>query len=173
MTRRGWPSKFARSSVSKAGISKAVPIADYTVETLDQQFASNVRGPFFLAQQLLPIRKLGSWRPMGEQPRAAKSELLSRNPLRVHNRFVVPRAVFDRNADGRRSRHRLLGKVDRRTLARLWGVTPARVPGTRPNRPQRHARSKKTEAKGHHRVYKQSPEPMPCCVLQNITVRFC
>jgi hypothetical protein len=68
------------------------------VETLDQQFAGNVRGPFFLAQQLLPIRKLASWRPRGEQPRAAQSELLSRNPFRVHDRFVVPRAVLDRNA---------------------------------------------------------------------------
>ena len=74
MARRGWPNKFARSSVSNAGISKAVPIADYTVETLDQQFASNVRSPFFLVQQLLPIRKLASWRPRREQPRAAQSE---------------------------------------------------------------------------------------------------
>src|SRR5713101_6004526 len=32
--------------VSNAGISKAAPIADYTVEDFDNLFATNVRGPF-------------------------------------------------------------------------------------------------------------------------------
>jgi len=41
--------------VLNAGISKAVRIADYTVEDFDSLFATNVRGPFFLVQQLLPI----------------------------------------------------------------------------------------------------------------------
>jgi 3-oxoacyl-[acyl-carrier protein] reductase len=41
--------------VLNAGISKAVRIADYTVEEFDSLFATNVRGPFFLVQQLLPI----------------------------------------------------------------------------------------------------------------------
>jgi NAD(P)-dependent dehydrogenase (short-subunit alcohol dehydrogenase family) len=41
--------------VLNAGISKAARIADYTVEDLDNLFATNVRGPFFLVQQLLPL----------------------------------------------------------------------------------------------------------------------
>src|SRR2546421_11517929 len=41
--------------VSNAGISKAARIADYTVEDFDNLFATNVRSPFFLVQQLLPV----------------------------------------------------------------------------------------------------------------------
>ncbi|NYF51150.1 NAD(P)-dependent dehydrogenase (short-subunit alcohol dehydrogenase family) [Edaphobacter lichenicola] len=43
-----------------AGISKAARIADYTVEDFDSLFATNVRGPFFLVQQLLPVLGDGS-----------------------------------------------------------------------------------------------------------------
>jgi NAD(P)-dependent dehydrogenase (short-subunit alcohol dehydrogenase family) len=46
--------------VLNAGISKAAPIADYTVEDFDGLFATNVRGPFFLVQQLLPVLGEGS-----------------------------------------------------------------------------------------------------------------
>jgi 3-oxoacyl-[acyl-carrier protein] reductase len=46
--------------VSNAGISKAAPIADYTVEDFDNLFAINVRSPFFLVQQLLPVLGEGS-----------------------------------------------------------------------------------------------------------------
>jgi 3-oxoacyl-[acyl-carrier protein] reductase len=46
--------------VLNAGISKAARIADYTVEDFDTLFATNVRGPFFLVQQLLPILGEGS-----------------------------------------------------------------------------------------------------------------
>jgi 3-oxoacyl-[acyl-carrier protein] reductase len=46
--------------VSNAGISKAATIKDHTVEDLDNLFATNVRGPFFLVQQLLPILGEGS-----------------------------------------------------------------------------------------------------------------
>ena len=41
--------------VLNAGISKAARIEDYTVEDFDSLFATNVRGPFFLVQQMLPI----------------------------------------------------------------------------------------------------------------------
>src|SRR4030088_3374480 len=41
--------------VSNAGISKAATIKDHTVEDFDNLFATNVRSPFFLVQQLLPI----------------------------------------------------------------------------------------------------------------------
>ncbi len=41
--------------VLNAGISKAARIADYTVEDFDNLFATNVRSPFFLVQQLLPV----------------------------------------------------------------------------------------------------------------------
>ena len=46
--------------VLNAGISKAARIADYTVEDLDNLFAINVRSPFFLVQQLLPVLGEGS-----------------------------------------------------------------------------------------------------------------
>ncbi len=46
--------------VSNAGISKAATIKDHTVTDFDNLFATNVRGPFFLVQQLLPILGEGS-----------------------------------------------------------------------------------------------------------------
>jgi 3-oxoacyl-[acyl-carrier protein] reductase len=46
--------------VLNAGISKSARIADYTVEDFDSLFATNVRGPFFLVQHLLPILGEGS-----------------------------------------------------------------------------------------------------------------
>jgi 3-oxoacyl-[acyl-carrier protein] reductase len=46
--------------VLNAGISKSARVADYTVEDFDRLFATNVRGPFFLLQQLLPILGEGS-----------------------------------------------------------------------------------------------------------------
>jgi 3-oxoacyl-[acyl-carrier protein] reductase len=41
--------------VSNAGISRAATIEETTVEDFDSLFAVNVRAPFFLVQQLLPI----------------------------------------------------------------------------------------------------------------------
>jgi 3-oxoacyl-[acyl-carrier protein] reductase len=46
--------------VSNAGISKSAPFKDHTVEDFDNLFATNVRGPFFLVQQLLPVLGDGS-----------------------------------------------------------------------------------------------------------------
>jgi 3-oxoacyl-[acyl-carrier protein] reductase len=46
--------------VLNAGISKSARIADHTVEDLDSLFATNVRGPFLLVQQLLPVLGEGS-----------------------------------------------------------------------------------------------------------------
>jgi 3-oxoacyl-[acyl-carrier protein] reductase len=46
--------------VSNAGISKAATLADHTVEDFDNLFATNVRSPFFLVQQLLPLLGEGS-----------------------------------------------------------------------------------------------------------------
>src|ERR1700720_1190932 len=46
--------------VLNAGISKAARIAEYTVEDFDNLFATNVRSPFFLVQQLLPVFVEGS-----------------------------------------------------------------------------------------------------------------
>jgi 3-oxoacyl-[acyl-carrier protein] reductase len=46
--------------VANAGTSKAAAIEDYTVENFDRLFAVNVRAPFFLVQQLLPILHEGS-----------------------------------------------------------------------------------------------------------------
>ena len=46
--------------VANAGISKAASIEDTTVEDFDDLFAVNVRAPFFLVQQLLPVMCKGS-----------------------------------------------------------------------------------------------------------------
>src|SRR6266849_6432812 len=41
--------------VANAGISKAATIEDTTVKDFDNLFAVNVRAPYFLVQQLLPV----------------------------------------------------------------------------------------------------------------------
>ncbi|SKC95689.1 NAD(P)-dependent dehydrogenase, short-chain alcohol dehydrogenase family [Burkholderia sp. CF099] len=46
--------------VANAGIAKAASIEDTTVEDFDELFAVNVRAPFFLVQQLLPMLCKGS-----------------------------------------------------------------------------------------------------------------
>lgn len=46
--------------VANAGVSKAATIEETTIEDFDNLFAVNVRAPFFLIQQLLPILKEGS-----------------------------------------------------------------------------------------------------------------
>ena len=46
--------------VANAGISKAATIEETTIEDFDKLFAVNVRAPFFLVQQLLPILSRGS-----------------------------------------------------------------------------------------------------------------
>lgn len=55
-------SKLGRAGVSdlsvvvlNAGISKAAPMGSYTAEDFDRLFATNVRAPFFLLQELLPL----------------------------------------------------------------------------------------------------------------------
>jgi NAD(P)-dependent dehydrogenase (short-subunit alcohol dehydrogenase family) len=46
--------------VANAGVSKAATIEDTTIDDFDNLFAVNVRAPFFLVQQLLPIMSTGS-----------------------------------------------------------------------------------------------------------------
>src|SRR5712675_1565698 len=46
--------------VANAGIATAATIEDQTVEEFDRMFAVNVRAPFFLVQQLLPVLGEGS-----------------------------------------------------------------------------------------------------------------
>ena len=46
--------------VANAGISKSAPIEDVTVKDFDDLFAVNVRAPYFLVQQLLPMLGEGS-----------------------------------------------------------------------------------------------------------------
>jgi NAD(P)-dependent dehydrogenase (short-subunit alcohol dehydrogenase family) len=46
--------------VANAGISKAARIEDHTIAEFDSLFATNVRAPFFLVQQLLPLLGEGS-----------------------------------------------------------------------------------------------------------------
>ena len=46
--------------VANAGVAKSASIEETTVEDFDRLFAVNVRAPFFLVQQLLPIMHEGS-----------------------------------------------------------------------------------------------------------------
>ena len=46
--------------VANAGIAELTPIEQETVESFDRHFAVNVRAPFFLVQQLLPLLGEGS-----------------------------------------------------------------------------------------------------------------
>ena len=46
--------------IANAGIAKAASIAETTVEDFDALFAVNVRAPYFLVQQLLPVMRKGS-----------------------------------------------------------------------------------------------------------------
>jgi 3-oxoacyl-[acyl-carrier protein] reductase len=46
--------------IANAGVSKAATIEETTIEDFDNLFAVNVRAPFFLVQQLLPIMSSGS-----------------------------------------------------------------------------------------------------------------
>jgi 3-oxoacyl-[acyl-carrier protein] reductase len=46
--------------IANAGVSRAATIEDTTVEDFDRLFAVNVRAPFFLVQQLLPIMRSGA-----------------------------------------------------------------------------------------------------------------
>jgi 3-oxoacyl-[acyl-carrier protein] reductase len=46
--------------VSNAGVSKSATIKDHTIKDFDNLFATNVRSPFFLVQQLLPVLTEGS-----------------------------------------------------------------------------------------------------------------
>lgn len=46
--------------VANAGIAKAAAIEDLSVEDFDDLFAVNVRAPYFLVQQLLPVLTEGS-----------------------------------------------------------------------------------------------------------------
>jgi 3-oxoacyl-[acyl-carrier protein] reductase len=46
--------------VANAGIAKAATLEETTVQDFDALFAVNVRAPFFLVQQLLPIMSSGS-----------------------------------------------------------------------------------------------------------------
>src|SRR5215831_4837715 len=41
--------------VSNAGVSKAAAIEEHTIEDFDNLFATNVRSPFFLVKELLPL----------------------------------------------------------------------------------------------------------------------
>ena len=67
--------------VANAGISKAATIEETTVEDFDKLFAVNVRAPFFLVQQLLPILSNGS--------RSSSSHRSRRGPWR--GRFPLTR----------------------------------------------------------------------------------
>jgi NAD(P)-dependent dehydrogenase (short-subunit alcohol dehydrogenase family) len=46
--------------VANAGIADLKPVEEETVESFDRHFAVNVRAPFFLVQQLLPVLGEGS-----------------------------------------------------------------------------------------------------------------
>jgi 3-oxoacyl-[acyl-carrier protein] reductase len=45
--------------VANAGVAKAAPMEEISVEDFDRMYAVNVRAPYFLVQQLLPIMREG------------------------------------------------------------------------------------------------------------------
>jgi 3-oxoacyl-[acyl-carrier protein] reductase len=58
-----WPKKSNGKLdvlVANAGVSKSVPIEELTVGDFNRLFAVNVRAPYFLLQQLLPVLGEGS-----------------------------------------------------------------------------------------------------------------
>jgi NAD(P)-dependent dehydrogenase (short-subunit alcohol dehydrogenase family) len=46
--------------VANAGVSKSATIKDHTIEDFENLFSTNVRSPFFLVQQILPVLGQGS-----------------------------------------------------------------------------------------------------------------
>ncbi len=46
--------------VANAGVSKSAKLQDHAIDDFETLFATNVRGPFFLVQQLLPVLGEGS-----------------------------------------------------------------------------------------------------------------
>jgi 3-oxoacyl-[acyl-carrier protein] reductase len=46
--------------VANAGVSKSATLPEHTIDDFDNLFATNVRGPFFLVQQLVPALGQGS-----------------------------------------------------------------------------------------------------------------
>jgi 3-oxoacyl-[acyl-carrier protein] reductase len=49
-----------RTLVLNAGVSKAAPMGSYTADDFDHLFATNVRAPFLLLQELLPLLRQGA-----------------------------------------------------------------------------------------------------------------
>ena len=95
--------------VANAGISKAATIEDTTVEDFDNLFAVNVRAPFFLVQQFLPI--------LQEAPH--RLALLARRPRRGRH------ALRLRSDQGR-------GRHPRHALRRELGARGIRVNAVAP-----------------------------------------
>src|SRR6266481_5648633 len=69
--------------VANAGISKAASIEEITVEDFDKLFAVNVRAPYFLVQQLLPV--------LGEGSSVILVSSLGRTPPSAPCRLTRPR----------------------------------------------------------------------------------
>ena len=57
---RGLVKERLDALISNAGVSLAARFEDHTAEAFDNLFATNVRSPFFLVQQLLPVLGEGS-----------------------------------------------------------------------------------------------------------------
>ena len=74
--------------VANAGISMAVPIEDHTVADFDRLFAVNVRAPFFLVQQLLPV--------LGEDSRVMLlSSLAARTAVGTLSAYAATKGAID------------------------------------------------------------------------------
>ncbi len=74
--------------VANAGIANAAPIEDHTVVDFDRLFAINVRAPFFLVQQLLPI--------LGEDSRIVLlSSLAARTSVGTLSAYAATKGAID------------------------------------------------------------------------------
>lgn len=89
--------------VSNAGVSKAASIADQTLEDFDRLFAINVRAPFFLVQQLLPmladgasivvVTSVTAGAAMGELPVYAATKGALNSMIRHFAALLGPRGI--------------------------------------------------------------------------------
>ncbi len=74
--------------VANAGIANAVPIEDHTVADFERLFAVNVRAPFFLVQQLLPV--------LGEDSRIVLlSSLAARTAVGTLSAYAATKGAID------------------------------------------------------------------------------
>ena len=127
--------------VLNAGVSKAARIADYKPEDLDTLFATNVRGPFFLVQQLLPVprRRLQHRRHHLHRCRPCHRQTRHRQPISPRLRLHQRRVRNTRQKLGRHPRRARHPRQRRRTRRHRHRHVQLHQDRSRPRSRARHA----------------------------------